>query len=522
MGEGAGIEAGACGVTVEFARIRRYNQRFMQFIRSLTVVICLAVCSELGAFQSPVRMVRSLSGTSGRVEGAKFVFERTSNKFSYPQEKTLIVYFEFQGTPGVHQLTAIWKHPDGSVNSISEDVKLETKSQEFASYWEFAVRPDMPSGFWEVQVRVDGQPAGSHTFELVVPKTAAPEPIRVPAPAPQQPTMEDLFALRRSLVWVHRLDAQGRRLDTGTGFVFGQDQVATAFQVIDGSANVQVEFADGKVATPTEIWGINRLQDWVLLKVPTGQIEQLKRSESPKINIGDRILIFNVEANLTRVIGGVDIVGRNQVAGFGERLILNPAPSLEAAGGPILDLNGNVVALFGGSLLSGARVPQRALSLSPLLFSKMSVNNAAIPISFVQPGQVQQWTALQSQNVFSVPLGSLQSFLYGGLTTKLPKSASGHSPDMSEFSRNEASISVYTFWQRKEKAERQGMVSARIFDPANRQVGTLPPSKLKIPEEAPIRHAFAFTPTTLPKGFYRIDISWNDTVVWRTFFSILD
>ena len=83
-------------------------------------------------------------------------------------------------------------------------------------------------------MRIDGQPAGSHAFEL-----AGVE--------------GDKFTLDRvsktfggSMVRVHKLNATGREIDMGSGCVVGANAVATAFQAIDGAAGLDLEFADGR------------------------------------------------------------------------------------------------------------------------------------------------------------------------------------------------------------------------------------------------------------------------------------
>ena len=42
------------------------------------------------------------------------------------------------------------------------------------------------------------------------------------------------------------------------------------------------------------------------------------------------------------------------------------------------------------------------------------------------------------------------------------------------------------------------------------------------PQEAPVRSAFSFAPGNLTKGSYRVDVLWQDQVVWRAFFRVID
>lgn len=65
------------------------------------IVLALALELAIGAHaaESP-RLIRSLSGPSGRVVGPKFVFDDTRNRFVFPQDKSLTVYFEWEAQPG--------------------------------------------------------------------------------------------------------------------------------------------------------------------------------------------------------------------------------------------------------------------------------------------------------------------------------------------------------------------------------------------------------------------------------------
>jgi len=64
--------------------------------------------------------------------------------------------------------------------------------------------------------------------------------------------------------------------------------------------------------------------------------------------------VFNVEGG-ARIIGGVDISGRRNLESLGERIQFSPGISVEAAGGPLPDAAGKVVAVLGGSAVPGSR-----------------------------------------------------------------------------------------------------------------------------------------------------------------------
>jgi hypothetical protein len=95
--------------------------------RFIAVVICgLAVPAASPA--ENFRFARSLSGPSGKVEGSKFVFDEIRSRFIYPQDKSFIVYFEWEGPPGTHALAGLRRRPDGQIDAMSPEVKIESNT----------------------------------------------------------------------------------------------------------------------------------------------------------------------------------------------------------------------------------------------------------------------------------------------------------------------------------------------------------------------------------------------------------
>ena len=135
----------------------------MRLFRMVSTLALLVIGTSAA---DPPKLVRSLSGPSGKTVGADFVLDETRNRFVFPNDSSLIVYFQWEAPAGDHVLTGIWKQPDGTVASISPDVKVQTNTTTLNCYWIFSLVPRMPNGAWTLEVRVDGQPAGSHAFEI--------------------------------------------------------------------------------------------------------------------------------------------------------------------------------------------------------------------------------------------------------------------------------------------------------------------------------------------------------------------
>ena len=228
------------------------------------------VVSDLILGSEDPRLIRSLSGPSGTVSGSTFVFDETRNRFVFPQDKSLTVYFEWKASPGKHVLSGLWKQPDGRIATISPDVKIEAPGERLNCYWIYLLTQGLQNGVWTLDVRIDGQPAGSHPFEIAGMEERRKEAdVPVSPPAPKQPSVDEIFkAVSPSLVWIHKLDSAGRKFDTSTGFVLALNRIVTAFQGVDGASGLEVEFPGGLRSAVVGLTAWSRTGDWAVLTRP--------------------------------------------------------------------------------------------------------------------------------------------------------------------------------------------------------------------------------------------------------------
>jgi len=285
--------------------------RFLPLVFFFPLFVCphVEAAPPAGSF----RLVRSMIGPSPKQQQAKFVHHQTDHRSPYPQSHAWDVFFACEAPTGNHVLTAFWKQPGGRIATISPDLKIETHTPELNAYWVYQLVPEMASGVWTVDVSIDGEPAGSQPFELVVSEKPKPN-FNDPAALQLTPTLDAIYkATLPSMVWVHRLDEAGRRTDTAQGFVIGPNNVATAFQAIDSATHLEIEFANGRQVRAGELWTCNRLQDWAFIKVDTGGVAPLPRGNSKDVKIGERLIVFNVETDL-RVSSVASISGRNELS----------------------------------------------------------------------------------------------------------------------------------------------------------------------------------------------------------------
>ncbi len=481
-----------------------------------TLVLLATALSAAGDF----RLIRSLSGPSGKVDGSKFVFDEVRSRFVHPQDKSLIAYFEWEGPPGTHVLTGLWRRPDGRVDSISPDVKIESNTSQLTCYWTYTLDPEMMPGVWAVEVRVDGQPGGSHSFEIA--GTSPPKAIPTGDAVPKLPTLDQIFRTAfPSLAWVRKFDASGKVTDTASGFILDKDRVVTALQAVDGASKLEIEFAGGRKAETDQLAAWSRSGDWAVVDVDTAALPALQIGDSNLVGVGERLIVFNVEGD-AKAIGGVDISGKRNVQGFGERIQFSPPISLEATGGPLLDVKGKVVGILGGSLMPGTRFDPHHMSVNPALGTATKLLSAASPTSAI-PGQVPFKTSKLSElvatGVLTAPLAGMDGLLYVTTSLEMSKTAADPLPrDTSEFSRRDKQVWVISEWQKKGKVSK-GLLAAKVYDDQNRVRITVEPKKTSLPS-SPMRSGFGFAPAPLDPGVYRIDLTWDDQPVWRTFIRV--
>ena len=487
---------------------------------ALPVLLQLAL-APLDA-QAP-RLVRSLSGPSGKVVGSTFVFDSTRSRFVYPQDSSLTVYFEWEAQPGMHVLTGIWKQPDGKVATISPDIKIESPGRALNCYWIFSMTPGLPNGVWTLEVRIDGQPSGSHPFEIAGMVEPKPEPAVVLPVTPKQPTLDEVYnAVRPSLVWIRKLDDSGRTTDSTTGFVFQQNRVVTAFQSIEGAGGLQVEFSSGRKAPVESIIVWSRTGDWAVLKTDTGSASPLLKSDAT-VRVGERLIVFNVDGP-AREMGGVDIVGRQGTAAADGRIQISPAVATSAAGGPLLDVFGHVVGILGCNVSPCVRYSGTATSVSLALWQSFSTQNAAAPISSIPQnltGEGRSLEDLRVSGILSPAVAPMPELLYAGSSNILPPHGNDTLPrDISDFSRKDDKIWVISLWAKRGKLSK-GQASVTVHDAQNQLRVKPDPRKLSL-MESPQRLAFGFSPSALSPGVYRVDLCWEGSPVWRTYIRIAE
>jgi hypothetical protein len=231
---------------------------------------------------SPYHVTRSIAGAVGHEDNSKFVMDDPRSLFNAGKDAKVIVYFEWDGPVGPHHFEGLWKSPEGKIVLIS-DFRYEAKTKHFSGYWTMLLSEGTPSGEWNLEARIDGEPAGSLSFVV----TGSPV-AHVPAP-PQPLNLADLYrkAMDATVV-IGKLGPDGSIVEKSTGFWIGDGQILTSFESIDGASALRLVPNSGVETKTDQVLAWNRWQDWAVIKVDAAPKSTLKRGPSTAVEVGGR------------------------------------------------------------------------------------------------------------------------------------------------------------------------------------------------------------------------------------------
>ncbi len=472
------------------------------------------------------RLVRSISGSKGSQKNNQFVIEDPRTKFYLPEDKQVIVYFEWDGPLGQHHLEGYWKDPAGKVRSIS-DFTYEAKQKRFAGYWTLPLNDAMEPGVWALEAHIDGQVAGTHNFEIVV----APRPALPPSRVPLGPSEAYKLALP-AIVSIEKLDVDHRRVGLGSGFIYEKQWVLTTFENIEGANAVRAILPNGGDLNFDGVVAWSRRQDWAILKMPAPADNSLSAAKPGSWQVGDRCFSFDAPEAGGRVIRDGDVTGANELPNVGERLNLNFNFSPRASGSPVINEFGEVIGMLSfHSLVPGLgslEVLRQAHSFSypGNMFLLGFDSQFAVPISLVQKPSSNPRAATFADLVrtgqFMANLVRSDNVLQGTIAKSIHRQDSTWDAVDSkfEYQRKDGQICVLITWSVKTKIK--STAALRFYDIDNELLGTAPPSKLKLSKGALGYSSWTFDVSRLPVGLYRVDLVVGADPIWRSFFRLAE
>jgi hypothetical protein len=448
---------------------------------------------------------------------------RTS--FYAGQDKQVIVYFEWEGPRGVHKFEGFWKDPSSKTVIIS-DFQYEATANQFAGYWTMLLANNASEGVWTIEAHIDGEFAGSHSFEITSAPGTPPKTVARRFPTPSEIYGDTL----KTTVYVQNLSSSGEIVSTHSGFFVDDGKVVTAFEAIDGASHLRILLPGGSRIESDEVIAWNRWQDWAVLSAPGSMVPHLNPATPASGDVGDRCYFLDVSAEGNRVIVDGNVTGKNNFVRAGARLNLSFPSASQAIGSPLLNEYGDVIGMVGGTLVPGKT------SLEMLDSGFMNAPNAganvvmrgglAVPLDAILPGVTQTrshtLSELWTQGQFIAPV-SMKRFVSFG-TTSLSIDKKGTPPwpkeNRDHFSRRDGSASVFVLWDPKEKHKGQQVM--RIYDIENKLLAETKPTKLDLKAGVQTESYWDLPITNFPSGIYRLDVLLDDGPAWRGFIQIAE
>ena len=469
---------------------------------------------------APVRLVRATAGSKGAIHGSRYIVEDPRTKFSAGVDRQVIAHFEWEGAPGAHECVVTWKDPTGAVVLVSPYTQRATTAR-FSVYWTLTL-PDAPRiGLWAAEAQVDGEPAGTLTFQIqpeAPSATATSTARRVLAP-------EEMYArANTATLTVDALDAAGRTIHRASGFVAGEGRVITAFQAVEGATRLRVTGPAGGTAIETDrLLKWNRKQDWAVMTAQGAIALTLAIDRSRSWKVGDRCFFLEIGVDGSRAITETTIVGAQDFPGRGPRILLASAYGSLSVGGPLIDEYGDAMGILGGTLAPGMGLPAQGafLSYGPGPGSQtMAVPTGVISSELGGPGETL--AALGARGAFAPPLVGPRNVLTGTIARAVEKQ--NDIPiaidERSEFRRSEHQAVAFLTWDPQQK--RDGMARFKIYDEDNKVVVEGKPSKFSLRPRRYQVTTWPFPLASLKPGYYRIDFVIDADPVWRSSFRVVE
>ena len=465
---------------------------------------------------SQFRVIRSLCGSKGISRGPEFEIEDPRCVFHVPEDRQIIVYFEWEGPPGSHHAEGSWRSPDGKV-ALTSDFDLTSQGTRYTGTWRLAIPESIAPGLWALEAQIDGLPAGAQTFEIISNRSETP-----PSPA------EVYQRAAAASVFLTSLDADGEPITYGFGFFIANNTVLTAFQVINGANAVQVDLPDGSHATLKEVIAWNRRQDWALLKVESGKAQPLEKAAPNSWKVGDLCYVLSSQGQGSRTIQTVNITGLQGATPSEVRLTISSLGTARTLGAPLLDAYGRAVGVLGGGPvpMSGRRIGSLMTLVDPREGSATTSGPTGLPLAAIPEGAASQqpvtFADLTARSVFTIPLVRNPQAAFGQLCANFRKVGDAIQPLgwSNQFSRKQGTLGVVITWGPNQKVK--SVQQVRIYDAENRAVLQTEPAKIELRPQVTAYSAWKLSLSPLPPGVYRVDLLLGDQPQWRQFFRLSD
>ena len=471
------------------------------------------------------RLIRSVSGSKGTPQGGRFAMEDPRTIFYLPEDRQVIVYAEWDGPVGKHHIEGFWKSPAGKTAALT-DFDYDAKLNRFGAYFTLSLNGSMELGAWSLEAHVDGEVAGTHSFQILAGKSPGDA-----LPSRKMLTPSQLYdqAVRSTFI-VEAFDRTGQKFRIGSAFLLDPTLLITAFEVIDGASKIHLTGPDGSQFDTDQVLAWNRREDWAVLKASPTKPSALKRASADSWSIGDTCFYLDIAPEGNRVATNVSIDGKNDFPGSGMRLSISAAPTDRAVGSALLNEYGEVIGLVGGAVIPGTSATNFLETLSRLPTAAGTVylrGGLAVPIAAITTRADSSGvplSALETKGEFISPVTASRNVLYGQLARSLSKDGLPSPLDRGAiFSKRDPKIYIYVSWEGREKTK--GLLTMRVFDIDNHLLNRNvleKPMKFSLGRNDSRTTTWEIPTGPLSPGIYRIDIWLDDAPAWRTFFRLSD
>jgi hypothetical protein len=469
---------------------------------------------------SQVRLVRSVVGAKGEERNGSYVMTDPRTIFYVPEDRELIVYFEWEGAKGTHHCEGSVRGPGGQFATMSSFDYVATQPR-FAGYWKVPLSESSPSGSWVFESRVDGEVAGQVTFQVV----ASTKPADLVKERPVPSAAEIYKQATSASVLIEKLDVKGRPLRHGSGFLVTDGTVVTSFRTIEGATSLRLRLADGKEISSPLVAAWNRRQDWAILATDSKSNASLKVAEGKSWNIGDHCYWLDIKTDGSRILSEGQIVGQQSPQDWGERISVSGVYGSGAAGGALINDYGEVIGILGGVLPESFLSGFSSQSDSELVYATTGGTSvAASLLPKAVPASRSTLQDLWSKGQMMPPITNSKYILFGMLShgekIKGKKFQPGEREQKVTFQRNDASASALLHFANSENFKSTTVI--KLYDLDNRPLATGKTEKLNVSRGEFAERMWQLPLSNLPPGIYRLDVEVGDGVAWRQFFKLTD
>lgn len=494
---------------------------FFLLVFSCDVVQARAAAPAKPAPSSAYKVIRSISGANGHEDNGRYLIDDPRSVFVAGKDAKVTVYFEWEGPVGPHHFEGLWKSPEGKIVLIS-DFRYEAKAPRYNGYWSMLLSEATPSGEWNLEARIDGEPAGSHSFVI------SGSPSAASAAGPRMLGSSELYQKALdATVTIEKIAADQTLVSKSSGFWIGEGRLLTAFSAIDGATLLRITLRDGSQRSTDQVLAWNRWQDWALLKVDGSTRAWLNKSSKDASGVGDRCVFLEFVPAGAKLADG-SISGKNSFPKAGQRLLIASGVTALSFGGPLLDEYGNYVGILGGSIIPGGD-PIRGLSL----LSESAVAGRAADwdsTGMAVPQAVLPEVPANAAPLRLAELAGRGEFLSPVIKTNAVQSASlaimgpGHATIPRDykrvFSKSDVKPVVYVTWQGVVKGKLTAVL--QLFNTDNTLITESKPRDISMAPGKYMTTTWEIPAANMSPGIYRFDLVLNGKTAWRDFFKVVD